>query len=146
MAGLLNLLLRKVPSGTTAATETDPYLEQAANAPIAGSAQIDGLRTIALYYELYQQQEDWRAAALALAKFASDVRLRHQSDMHRERADYLALQTDELPSALMIEQAAMAMLRLHHPARRRFALLMTVAAHRYQKTGPVSFSFHCRFL
>lgn len=45
---------------------------------------------------------------------------------------------DELPSALMIEQAAMAMLRLPHPARRRFALLMIVATHRYQKTGPVS--------
>lgn len=40
----------------------------------------------------------------------------------------------------MIEQAAMAVLRLQHPARRRFALLMTVAAHRYQKTGPVRWS------
>lgn len=73
MAGLLNLLLRKVPSGPVMHTEHDPYLEEAARAPIAGSAQLDGLRTIALYYELYQEQEDWRAAALGLAKFASDV-------------------------------------------------------------------------
>lgn len=81
MAGLLNLLLRKAPSGLSAATESDQYLEQAANAPIAGSAQIDGLRTIALYYELYQQQEDWRAAALALAKFASDVSILCETDL-----------------------------------------------------------------
>lgn len=37
----------------------------------------------------------------------------------------------------MLEQAGMALLRLPQPARRRFSLLMTIAAHRYQKTGPV---------
>lgn len=73
MAGLLNLLLRKVPLSTTLAPESDPYLEQAASTPISGSVQLDALRAIALYYELYQEQEDWRAAALALGKAASDV-------------------------------------------------------------------------
>jgi len=76
MAGLLNLLLRKAPGGPTVHVDHDQYLEQAAMAPLAGSAQLDGLRTIALYYELYQEQEDWRAAALGLAKFASDVSFR----------------------------------------------------------------------
>ena len=38
----------------------------------------------------------------------------------------------------MLEQAAMSLLRLPVPAKRRFSLLMTVAAHRYQLIGSVS--------
>lgn len=73
MTGLLNLLLRKVPAISAGNTEGDQYLEQAAAVPASGTAQLDALRAIALYYELYQEQDDWRAAALALARFASDV-------------------------------------------------------------------------
>ena len=47
-------------------------------------------------------------------------------------------QIEELPSAIMLEQAAIGLLRLPHPAKRRFALLMAIAAQRYQKTGSVS--------
>lgn len=138
MTGLLNLLLRKVPGGPLAIPEGDQYLEQAANSPIAGTAQLDGLRAIALYYELYQEQEDWQTAALSLAKFASDVSCRCSVHAAQPKFADIHSQMDELPSALMIEQAAMAMLRLQRPARRRFSLLMTIAAHRYQKTGHVS--------
>lgn len=38
----------------------------------------------------------------------------------------------------MLEQAAIGLLRLPRPAKRRFALLMAIAAQRYQKTGSVS--------
>jgi hypothetical protein len=71
MTGLMNLLLRKAPYAST--SDIDHYLEQASAIPAAGTAQLDGLRSIALYYELYQEQEDWRAAAQGLSKFASDV-------------------------------------------------------------------------
>lgn len=92
MAGLLNLLLRKGSSNTVAVTENDQYLEQASNSPIAGSAQLDGLRTIALYYELYQEQEDWRSAASALARFASDVSHRYSAHLRLEA--YIVLRSD----------------------------------------------------
>ena len=43
----------------------------------------------------------------------------------------------------MLEQAAMAVLHLEQPARRRFALLMTIASHRYQKTGSKALARRC---
>jgi hypothetical protein len=43
----------------------------------------------------------------------------------------------------MLEQAAMALLKLNIPARRRFSLLMAIAAHRYQTTGSKALSRRC---
>ena len=77
MTGLLNLLTRKSVVASYNNTDSDQYLDQAASVPASASAQLDALRAIALYYEVYQEQEDWRAAASGLAKFASDVSSRN---------------------------------------------------------------------
>lgn len=74
MAGMTALLLRRTSDGTS--SNTEQYLEQAASVPASGVAQLDSLRAVALYYELYQEQEDWPSASDSLAKFASDVSAR----------------------------------------------------------------------
>jgi ER-Golgi trafficking TRAPP I complex 85 kDa subunit len=44
---------------------------------------------------------------------------------------------EEISSALLLEQAAIANLRLAIPARRRFGFLSVMAAHRYETAGQV---------
>lgn len=46
-------------------------------------------------------------------------------------------QADELSSALLLEQAAIADLHLPMPSRRKYAFHMSMAAARYEKTGMV---------
>lgn len=72
MAGLTNLLLSTQPGA--ASVDADSYLEQAASASPPENTQLDDLRAIALYYELYQMTGQWRKASAGLARSASDVR------------------------------------------------------------------------
>jgi hypothetical protein len=54
---------------------------------------------------------------------------------------------DEMVSALLLEQAALADLQLPMPSRRKFAFHMAMAAARYEKSGMVcSLSFVVRLL
>ena len=71
MAGLAGLILSLHPGAP--AVDADTYLEQAAAASPRTSTQIDELRAISLYYELYRHIGDWRKASTALARSASDV-------------------------------------------------------------------------
>lgn len=52
-------------------------------------------------------------------------------------------QAEEVSSALLLEQAALADLRLPHPATRKFALHSVMAAHRYQACGQKHLSLRC---
>lgn len=97
MSGLLSLLTRKSGSAVNNYVDGDQYLDQASAVPASGAAQLDALRAIALYYELYQEQEDWRAAASALAKFASDVRQFRSSKTLRRVLMYIVIRLTSYP-------------------------------------------------
>ena len=57
------------------------------------------------------------------------------------RTSFGCPQAEEIPSAILLEQAALADLRLPKPAMRRYAFHLVMAAQRYEKCGQVSRSF-----
>lgn len=72
MAGLSGLLMATLSNNN--AFDADAYLEQAAQTTRPDMTQLDDLRAICLYYELYQRIGEWQKASVGLLRAASDVR------------------------------------------------------------------------
>ncbi|ORY80223.1 ER-golgi trafficking TRAPP I complex 85 kDa subunit-domain-containing protein [Leucosporidium creatinivorum] len=127
MAGLSHLLLH--PPATPLPFNPDVYLSQATQTPWhlsgaqAGVVDLDGLKAVMLYYEAYRVVGDWRAAPEGLVRGAGEI--------------------DEISSALLLEQAALADLHLPKPSRRKYAFHLAMAAARYEKSGLKSLSRRC---
>ena len=71
MAGLTALILSTLPDSPPA--DADLYLEQANAVPPSNGTQLDALRAICLYFELYRSNGEWLKASVGLARTASDV-------------------------------------------------------------------------
>lgn len=54
-----------------------------------------------------------------------------------------SVQESDLHSAVCLEQAAHAFLRIHPPMARKYALHLILAGHRYSKSGQASLSAYC---
>ncbi|KAK4704695.1 trafficking protein particle complex subunit 8, partial [Phenoliferia sp. Uapishka_3] len=121
MAGLSNLLLH--PPSTPLTFNPDIALEQALQTPPSFGFDLDGLKSMMLYYEAYRIIGDWRAAPVGLVRTAGE--------------------SDEVASAILLEQAAIADLHLPLASRRKYAFHMAMAATRYEKSGIKSLSRRC---
>ncbi|KAI5480856.1 (transport protein particle) complex protein Trs85 [Pseudohyphozyma bogoriensis] len=121
MAGL-SLLLNH-PPGTPLTFNPDVYLEQALQTPPLGGFDLDGLQSMMLYYEAYRIIGDWRPAPVGLIRTAGE--------------------SEEITSAVLLEQAAISDLMLPLPSKRKYGFHMTMAAARYEKTGLKSLSRRC---
>ena len=112
------------PFSTLQHTDISSWLEQAVVAyqerVAPGSVQLDALRTTVLYYEAWRMVGEWRGVGAALVLAAGEA--------------------DEVPSAVMIEEAANADIKGGKSSRgqRRRAFHLTLAARRYEKAGLVS--------
>lgn len=115
MAGLSQLMLQ--PPLMPLSFNPDTYLEQASEVPATDSIDLDCVRMMMIYYEAYRVIQDWRPAPIGLVRTSGD--------------------SDEIISALLLEQAALADLQLPRASRRKFAFHMTMAAARYERTGMV---------
>ena len=110
-------------------TDISSWLEQAvlayqSRAP-ANQIQLDALRITVLFYEAWKTIGEWRGVGGALVKAAGEA--------------------DEVPSAVMIEEAASADVggagaRKRSTGRRRRAFHLVLAARRYETAGLVRFS------
>ncbi|KAM0793278.1 hypothetical protein ACM66B_000739 [Microbotryomycetes sp. NB124-2] len=123
MVGLAQMLA--LPPDSRLTFNPDQWLELAAQSPVSGAAGIDldGIQAQMLYYEAYRAIGDWRFAPTGLLRTAGDA--------------------DELCSALLLEQAAIADLHQPRPLRRKYAFHMSMAAARYEKCGFKSLSRRC---
>ncbi|KAL8283651.1 hypothetical protein RQP46_005446 [Phenoliferia psychrophenolica] len=121
MAGLSALLLH--PPSTPLTFNPDTSLEQALLIPPSGGVDLDGLKAMMLYYEAYRLIGDWRAAPIGLVRTAGV--------------------SDEVASAILLEQAAIADLHLPLASRRKYGFHMAMAATRYEKSGLKSLSRRC---
>ncbi|GAA6008142.1 uncharacterized protein JCM10292_001859 [Rhodotorula paludigena] len=139
MAGLCQLLV--LPRGASFAPHSpaspEAYLVQAlAPSPPGGTAggsvaDFDALKATLLYYECYRALDQWALAPPALVRAAAEA--------------------DEVVSAVLLEQAAIA--DLHAPVgvvgassrgrRRKYAFHMAMAAARYEKCGVKALSRRC---
>lgn len=101
--------------------EVDPFLEHAVqhyrSRTSHGILQLDAIRTTLLYYEGYQTLGEYRSVVPAMLRAAGEV--------------------EEIPSAILLEQAAFADLRLPKPAMRKFAFHLVLAAQRYEVCSQV---------
>ncbi len=111
------------PFTTLQYTEISSWLEQAVlayqdRAP-ANQIQLDALRITVLYYEAWKTIGEWRGVGAALVKAAGDA--------------------EEVPSAVMIEEAASADVRggKSQRGKRRRAFHLVQAARRYETAGLV---------
>ncbi|KAM0755961.1 hypothetical protein T439DRAFT_376232 [Meredithblackwellia eburnea MCA 4105] len=122
MAGLSHLLNH---ASAPLLHNPDLALEQANQVPLppSGTVDLDALKATLLYYEAYRAVGDWRAAPSGLVRAAGE--------------------SDEVASAILLEQAAIADLHLPMPSRRKFAFHMAMAATRYEKSGIKSLSRRC---
>lgn len=122
MAGLCHLLLSPPARLLPASFNPDAALQDAAESsqPASGpTLDVDALRATLLYYDAYRSiVQDWRPAPSGLIRAAGLF--------------------EELASAILLEQAAIADLRLPKPATRKHALHMVMAAVRYERCGFVS--------
>ncbi len=105
-------------------TDISSWLEQSVlayqcRAP-ANQIQLDALRITVLYYEAWKIIGEWRGVGYALVKSAGEA--------------------DEVPSAVMIEEAAAADVAggKSQRGRRRRAFHLVLAARRYETAGLVS--------
>ncbi|KAK4054931.1 hypothetical protein OIV83_000855 [Microbotryomycetes sp. JL201] len=123
MVGLAQML--GLPSESRLTFNPDQWLELAAQSPLSNAAgvDLDGIQAQMLYYEVYRALDDWRYAPSGLLRTAGDA--------------------DELCSALLLEQAALADLHLPRPLRRKYAFHMAMAAARYEKCGFKLLSRRC---
>lgn len=137
----LSLLLSH-PHSTPLPFNPDTYLEAASATPLAqsGVVDLDGLRGMMRYYEVYRAMGEWRVAPMGLVRTAGEVSPCAASGRGRESADHPRRdeQMDEVSSALLLEQAAIADLNLPRCSRRKYAFHMAMAAARYEKSGLVS--------
>lgn len=112
------------PFTTLQHTDISSWLEQAVSAyqgrAPANQIQLDALRVTVLYYEAWKTIGEWRGVGLALVKSAGDA--------------------EEIPSAVMIEEAAAADVKGGRSQRgqRRRAFHLVMAARRYETAGLVS--------
>lgn len=111
------------PFTTLQHTEISSWLEQAvvaynSRAP-ASQIQLDALRITVLYYEAWKMIGEWRGVGYALVRAAGEA--------------------DEVPSAVMIEEAAAADVKggRSQRGRRRRAFHLVMAARRYETAGLV---------
>ncbi|WWD16547.1 hypothetical protein CI109_100974 [Kwoniella shandongensis] len=110
-------------------TEITSWLEQAVVAyhqrGPASQIQLDALRITVLYYEAWKAIGEWRGVGAALVKSAGEA--------------------DEVPSAVLIEEAAAADVKGGKSAkgRRRRAFHLVLAARRYETAGLKTFSRRC---
>ena len=114
--------LPNAPFTTLQHTDISSWLEQAVlayqgRAP-ANQIQLDALRVTVLYYEAWKMIGEWRGVAMALVRGAGEA--------------------DEVPSAVMIEEAAAVDVRKGRQGKRRRAFHLVLAARRYETTGLVS--------
>lgn len=112
------------PFTTLQHTDITSWLEQAvlayhSRAP-ANQIQLDALRISVLYYEAWKTIGEWRGVGLALVKGAGEA--------------------EEVPSAVLIEEAATADMKggKSDRGRRRKAHHLVMAARRYETAGFVS--------
>ena len=131
--------------------DVDPFLEQAVlTYSSRGTAQLDAMRSTLLYYEGYRTIGEWRSVGPALLRAAGDVsdpfmNLRQYGQILIASPFLCLSQVEEIPSAILLEQAALADLRLLKPAMRRYAFHLVMAAQRYEKCGqvcPLSSPYH----
>ena len=109
------------PFTTLQHTDISSWLEQAVlayqgRAP-ANQIQLDALRITILYYEAWKMIGEWRGVGGALVRAAGEA--------------------EEVPSAVMIEEAAAADTKKAQRGLRRRAFHLVLAAQRYEKTGLV---------
>ncbi|WVR03860.1 hypothetical protein IAU60_000858 [Kwoniella sp. DSM 27419] len=110
-------------------TEIISWLEQAVTAyhqqAPASQIQLDALRITVLYYEAWKAIGEWRGVGQALVKSAGEA--------------------DEVPSAVMIEEAAAADVKggKSSRGRRRRAFHLVLAARRYETAGLKTYSRRC---
>ncbi|WVF67170.1 hypothetical protein IAT40_001916 [Kwoniella sp. CBS 6097] len=110
-------------------TEITSWLEQAITAyhqrAPATQIQLDALRVTVLYYEAWKAIGEWRGVGAALFKGAGEA--------------------DEVPSAVMIEEAAAADVKggKSNRGRRRRAFHLVLAARRYETAGLKTYSRRC---
>lgn len=72
MTGLAHLLLH--PLSTPLTFNPDVWLEQALQTPsVGGGVDLDGLKSMMLYYEAYRTIGDWRPAPAGLVRTAGEV-------------------------------------------------------------------------
>lgn len=120
MAGLSQLL--QLSPGAGLSSNPDEWLALATQTPIGlqpgAPIDMDSLQAVMLYYEAYAALGDWRAAPAGLVRAAGE--------------------SEEVAAGLLLEQAAIADLRLPMPSKRKFAFHLTLAAARYEKSGIVS--------
>ncbi|ORX33680.1 ER-golgi trafficking TRAPP I complex 85 kDa subunit-domain-containing protein [Kockovaella imperatae] len=119
--------LPNAPFTTLQHTDISSWLEQAVIA-YQGRApptqiQLDALRITVLYYEAWKMIGEWRGVASALVRAAGEA--------------------DEVPSAVMIEEAAAVDVRKGRQGKRRRAFHLVLAARRYETTGLKTFSRRC---
>ena len=112
------------PFTTLQHIEIASWLEQAVIAyhshTPAMEVQTDAIRATILYYEAWKMIGEWRGVGLALVKSAGEA--------------------DEVPNAVMIEEAAAADVKggKSQNGRRRRAFHLVMAARRYETAGLVS--------
>ncbi|WVQ94767.1 hypothetical protein IAU59_001848 [Kwoniella sp. CBS 9459] len=110
-------------------TEITSWLEQAVTAyhqrAPATQIQLDALRVTVLYYEAWKAIGEWRGVGAALVKGAGEA--------------------DEVPSAVMIEEAAAADVKggKSTKGKRRRAFHLVLAARRYETAGLKTYSRRC---
>lgn len=139
--------------------DVDPFLEQAVlTYQSRGTLQLDAMRSTLLYYEGYRTIGEWRSVGPALLRAAGEVSLlnefeegleerkregrgRIRRELIRAAFWFWFFKAEEIPSAILLEQAALADLRLPRPAMRRYAFHLVMAAQRYEKCGQVSRRF-----
>ncbi|KIR27984.1 hypothetical protein I309_02978 [Cryptococcus deuterogattii LA55] len=110
-------------------TEITSWLEQAVisyhQSGPASQIQIDALRITVLYYEAWKAIREWRGVGAALVKGAGEA--------------------DEVPSAVLIEEAAVADIKggKSGKGKRRSAFHLILAARRYETAGLKKYSRRC---
>ncbi|WWC68664.1 uncharacterized protein I206_102596 [Kwoniella pini CBS 10737] len=121
--------MKPIPFTNLQHTEITSWLEQAITAyhqhsPIT-QIQLDALRITVLYYEAWKAIGEWRSVGYALVKGSGD--------------------SDEVPSAVMIEEAAAADVKggKTQKGNRRRAFHLVLAARRYETAGLKTYSRRC---
>lgn len=110
-------------------TEITSWLEQAVisyhQSGPSSQIQIDALRITVLYYEAWKAIREWRGVGAALVKGAGEA--------------------DEVPSAVLIEEAAVADTEggKSGKGKRRSAFHLILAARRYETAGLKTYSRRC---
>ncbi|WWC60272.1 uncharacterized protein I303_102840 [Kwoniella dejecticola CBS 10117] len=121
--------MKPIPFTNLQHTEITSWLEQAITAyhqhTPATQIQLDALRITVLYYEAWKAIGEWRSVGYALVKGSGE--------------------SDEVPSAVMIEEAAAADVKggKSQKGKRRRAFHLVLAARRYETAGLKTYSRRC---